>query len=482
MNFEKQIKKMVCIVLIVLISFILAMNQEVYSSDLSNPIVLEPTDSQYIELRAVRSNEIEGADYQILIELWAHGLETTGFTFRLGFDSSILQTSSLEDNSYTDDYLEYFKFENNLENNMDNLGIATDESTLLFMASVLPNEEVENQYIVEKEGIGKVLDSTDEDVLIGTMSFRSKSKLLTEESIKLKTSEIEKPETGIKVMANKYDYYENQKIFKFTLSLVSTNAKLSNLTTNLMEIENFDRDTLEYTIQIPANKNIITVYPTPEHETSVITINEEVVDVSTGLEVPIEGFSEVNNIKYIEVLVTAEDGIATQTYTIKVEKLGGFIQGQVLTANTTGTHNSTIKIYKSDQYIDWKNLNSTELEDYEIEIELETKEDGYFQVILPIGKYDILIDKPGYLDYIIEDVETYQQHTTTLGTKQIIAGDTDKDGIIKATDQKAILKVYGKTDKSDDYHIKYDYIEDGVIKANDYKIFLNNYGKKKVIE
>lgn len=482
MSLKEQIKKLVCIMLIMLISFILAMNQEVYSSSLEDPIILEPTDSQYLELRAIRVNEIEGADYQVIMQLWAHGLETTGFTFRLGFDETILQPSSLVDNSYTDDNLEYFEFENGLENHMDALGTSEESSSMLFMVSLLNNSESDNQYIVEKEGVGKVLDSTTEDVLIGKMSFRSTSKTLAEDAIILKTSTTASPKTGIKVMANQYDYYENQKLFKFTQNLVSTNAKLSNLTTDLKEITDFNRDKYEYTIQINADKTEITILPTPEEPTSTITINGEEVDVSTGKAIRLSEFSEMTNKTVIEVLVTAEDGKSTQTYKITVEKQGGFVQGMVRTVNTTGTHTATIKIFRSDQYIDWKNTNSTELDEYEMAAQVETEIDGIFQVALPIGKYDILIDKPGYLDYIVKGVEIYQQHTTSIGTKQIVAGDVNKDGIIKATDQSAILKVYGKTDKTSEYNIKYDFIEDGTIKATDYSILLKNYGKSKTIE
>lgn len=482
MSLKEQIKKLVCIMLIMLISFILAMNKEVYSSSLEDPIILEPTDSQYLELRAIRVNEIEGADYQVILQLWAHGLETTGFTFRLGFDETVLQPSSLVDNSYTDDSLEYFEFANGLENYIDALGTSEESSSMLFMVSLLNNSESDNQYIVEKEGVGKVLDSTTEDVLIGKISFRSTSKTLAEDAITLKRSETEIPKTGIKIMANQYDYYENQKTFRFTQNLVSTNAKLSNLTTDLKEITNFDRDKCEYTIQIDANKTEITILPTPEEETSTITINGEEVDVSTGKVVTLRGMSEMSNITEIEILVTAEDGKATQTYKIIVEKQGGFITGMVRTVNTTGTHVATIKIFRSDQYIDWKNTSSTELDEYEIAAEVETETDGIFQAILPIGKYDILIDKPGYLDYVVKGVEIYQQHSTSIGTKQIIPGDVNKDGIVNPLDKTYFLAGYNSSKGNAKYDMRYDYIEDDKINPLDKTLFLANYGKKKIIE
>lgn len=506
MKIRNQIKKAVIILLIILISFILAMDKEVYSSTLDNPIVLEPTDNQYIELRAVRVNEIEGNDYQVLLEWWAHGLETSGFSIRLGYDSSVLKPSNLEDNSYytedisqqessnesSNDIPGYFQFENGLEKSMDILGMQKDESTIkliIGMMSPTIDSENESQYIKEKDGV-KVLDSSTEDVLIGRMSFRSKSRDLAEDAIKLVVAEKESPKTGITVMANKYDYYENQKVFRFTLDILSTNAKLSSLTTNLAEITDFNRNTYEYTIKVDATYDEITVYPVPEDSKSTVTIKDVKVDTESGegSVQSIKGFSELSNKKKIEILVTAEDGKTTQTYTITVLKQGGFIQGIVLTANTRGTHKATIKIYKSDQNIDWKKLNSPDITEMEEagEIvktaEIETNDDGLFQIILPLGKYDVLIDKPGYLDYIVKEVEIYQQHTTSIGTKEIIAGDIIKDGVIKATDQKAILKVYGKTQESEEYNVKYDFIEDGVIKATDYKILLKNYGKKKTIE
>lgn len=482
MKLKEQIKKIVCIILIMLCSFILTTSKEVYSSSIDNPIILEPTDGQYLELRAIRVNEIEGEDYQVILELWSHGLETTGFTFRLGFDSTVLQPSSLLDNSYTDDNLEYFEFANGLENDMDALGISEDESTLLFMVGMLNNEDSENSNIVDKDGVGKVLDSTSEDVLIGKMSFRSKSSKLAEDAFTLKESEEELPKTGIKIMANQYDYYESQQMYKFTLKVISTNAKLSDLTTDLKDIPDFDRNTYEYTVKVDADKTEITILPTPEEPTSIVTINGEEVDISTGKVIQLNEINEMANTTEIEIVVTAEDGIATKTYKVTIEKQGGFIQGMVKTVNTTGTHTATIKIFRSDLYIDWTNISSTELDSYEMQLQVDTEEDGLFQGVLPTGKFDILIDKPGYLDYVIKGVEINQQSTTSIGTKQIVAGDIDKDGIVKAKDQSALLKVYGKTDKSSEYHVKYDFIEDGTIKATDYSILLKNYGKKKTIE
>lgn len=163
MNFRKEIKKVVCSMLILLVSFILVMEDKVYSSGIDDPIILQPTNNQYIELKAVRAFEFSKEDFQITMQVWVHGLETTGFTVRLNYDNSILQPSSFEDNTITTDSTKFFRFSNGLEVNMDMLSINEDESTMLLLAAVKDYEETENPYIVEKEGIGKVLDGTGTD-------------------------------------------------------------------------------------------------------------------------------------------------------------------------------------------------------------------------------------------------------------------------------------------------------------------------------
>lgn len=318
--------------------------------------------------------------------------------------------------------------------------------------------------------------------MVGEISFKGKTKLLADDVIKLKSSTEEQPKTGIKVMANKYDYYEKASMFKFTQDLISSNARLSSLTTNLAEIPDFDRDKFTYSIQVSAMETEITLFPVPEDEYSVITIDDEVVNVETGIVVPLKNMSEISSRTRIVIDVLAEDGVTTERYTLNVEKQGGFLQGAVITENSLGIHHATIKVYRSDQNIDWKNLNSTDLDEYELVAQGETYDDGIFQLVLPTGKYDILIDKLGYLDYIIKGVEITQRNTYSIGNKNIVAGDIIKDGIIKATDQSEFFKAYGKKLGADGYNPACDFVEDEIVKATDQSIFFKNYGKKKTIE
>lgn len=318
--------------------------------------------------------------------------------------------------------------------------------------------------------------------MVGEISFKGKTKLLADDVIKLKSSTEEQPKTGIKVMANKYDYYEKASMFRFTQDLISSNAKLSSLTTNLADIPDFDRDKFTYSIQVSAMETEITLFPVPEDKHSIITIDDEIVNVETGIVVPLKNMSEISSRTRIVIDVLAEDGVTTERYILNVEKQGGFLQGAVITANTLGTHHATIKVYRSDQYIDWKNTNSTELDEYELVAQTDTYDDGIFQLVLPIGKYDILIDKAGYLDYIVKGVPITQRNTYSIGNKQITPGDIIKDGIVKLTDKTAFLKAYGTEQGTEGYNEACDFVEDGIIKLTDQSIFLKNYGLEKTIE
>lgn len=130
-----------------------------------------PTNSQYIELRAVTIKELDGKDYQLVTQVWAHNLQMKSFTFRIQFDSNVMKPSVIkdvtdEDGSITiaqNDYIEeneedemtwlpeYFEFENGFENNLDSMGYYKDNS-IEFEVSLLPDEFMTgtNTYIKNK--------------------------------------------------------------------------------------------------------------------------------------------------------------------------------------------------------------------------------------------------------------------------------------------------------------------------------------------
>jgi len=104
--------------------------------------------------------------------------------------------------------------------------------------------------------------------------------------------------------------------------------------------------------------------------------------------------------------------------------------------------------------------------------ETETNSDGTFSIELPAGEqYDLLIDKGGYLDYVIANVEVMPGLTTNLGEKIIQVGDINKDAVIDGSDvagvkNATVLAFFSTQERIDNKNV-YDLDEDGEIGVSD---------------
>ena len=140
----------------------------------------------------------------------------------------------------------------------------------------------------------------------------------------------------------------------------------------------------------------------------------------------------------ITIEVTAEDTRVKKEYHITIKKPYGTIKGNIKTLPTesTGIYKSTIRIYKSEdvsQIIDWGTVENGKTDTiHEQLLELEskdedTKDDGTYEIYVIPGTYDILLDKPGYLDHIYTKRTVNEGETIDLGEKELKAGDINKD-------------------------------------------------------
>ena len=114
----------------------------------------------------------------------------------------------------------------------------------------------------------------------------------------------------------------------------------------------------------------------------------------------------------------------------------------------------------------------------------KTKEDGTYEIYVIPGKYDMLIDKVGYIDHIYTFGNLSEGDTKELGQKDLIAGDINKDGIVNAIDTALIKSVYGigKENAAFADNIACDFNEDEKINAVDLAIALSNYSSVIKIE
>lgn len=337
------------------------------------------------------------------------------------------------------------------------------------------------------------------------------------------------PHTGIKINIDGTNNYQAQSTFRFTDQTASKDADLSNIVLSTGEVDEanpenstykeyaltptFEKDTLDYELALLeyVDNMDLTVTKSDEKATMKVKVpkrnedNELVYDTDgttiiyeekeilndTPLEITLNKLGEPDT--KITVTVTAEDGVTTKEYNITIKRPYGTIKGNIYTAPTvsTGIYKSDIRIYKASdvsQVLDWNAIvegNTDKVHDTLLTLtseDEETNDDGTYEVYVIPGKYDILLDKPGYLDHIYTSKEVAEGETIDLGYKELIAGDINKDGVIQIQDLSAITNLYGIDDTDMDYHIKYDFNDDKQIQLQDMSYIISNYSLAREIE
>ena len=414
--------------------------------------LVEPTEDQFFELRAVKVTNIEGKDKQVIFELWAHEIEFKGFDVRFSYDGTHFAPSNITTNDYTDDETEFFKFESEFSDCLELFTVPyTGTSTGGMRAVVSFNPPIsESEHIKNKENVGMIVDSSG-SVLLGTLSFRTTLDKFDISSFKLETSDTTSPKTGIKIIIDGSTYYENQSTFRFTDKSASRNADLSNikLSNGNEDDENykeyvlnpsFDKNTLEYTTELLEYVDKVNLEVTKDDEKSSIVIKQPKHDENGNLvfeddgstivyeetslddlknEIVLNKLGEPDTV--IELKVTAEDEVTTKTYKITIHRPYGTIKGSIHTVNSNDVHIADVKVYNNSDQIDWENISShDELDNYKTVLNKKTNEDGTYEIKVIPGNYDVLIDKVAYLDYIVTTIQVNENDEIDLDNVELI--------------------------------------------------------------
>lgn len=444
---QKVSKKMIAIIINLIILCICFCNVSIAESKL-----VEPTENQFFELRAVKVTNIEGKDKQVIFELWAHEIEFRGFDVRFSYDGTHFAPSNITTNDYTDDETEFFKFESEFSDCLELFTVPyTGTSTGGMRAVVSFNPPIsESEHIKNKENVGMIVDSSG-SVLLGTLSFRTTLDKFDISSFKLETSDTTSPKTGIKIIIDGSTYYENQSTFRFTDKSASRNADLSNikLSNGNENDENykeyalnpsFDKNTLEYTTELLEYVDKVNLEVTKDDEKSSIVIKQPKHDENGNLVFEDDGSTIVyeetslDNLKnkivlnklgetdtVIELKVTAEDEVTTKTYKITIHRPYGTIKGSIHTVNSNDVHIADVKVYNNSDQIDWENISShDELDNYKTVLNKKTNEDGTYEIKVIPGNYDVLIDKVAYLDYIVTTIQVNENDEIDLDNVELI--------------------------------------------------------------
>ena len=444
---QKVSKKIIATIINLIILCICFCNVSIAESKL-----VEPTEDQFFELRAVKVTNIESKDKQVIFELWAHEIEFKGFDVRFSYDGTHFAPSNITTNDYTDDETEFFKFESEFSDCLELFTVPyTGTSTGGMRAVVSFNPPIsESEHIKNKENVGMIVDSSG-SVLLGTLSFRTTLDKFDISSFKLETSDTVSPKTGVKISIDNSTYYENQSTFRFTDKSASKNADLANikLSNGNEDDENykeyalnpsFDKNTLEYATELLEYVDKVNLEVTKDDEKSSIVIKQPKHDENGDLIFEDDGSTIVYEEKnlddlkteivlnklgepdtVIELKVTAEDEVTTKTYKITIHRPYGTIKGSIHTVNSNDVHIADVKVYNNSDQIDWENISShDELDNYKTVLNKKTSEDGTYEINVIPGNYDVLIDKVAYLDYIVTTIQVNENDEIDLDNVELI--------------------------------------------------------------
>lgn len=158
----------------------------------------------------------------------------------------------------------------------------------------------------------------------------------------------------------------------------------------------------------------------------------------------------------------------------------------------TGIYKAKVRAYPVDkvkEIIDWDDViakgGPDDVHDKILTLqaeEVDTKDDGTYELSLPPGMYDVLIDAPGYLDQIYIQIEITAGKTTDLGYIELLAGDVNKDGKIEISDIGIVMNIYGVNDTDTSYELRCDFNNDKRVEISDMGILMNNYLKTRNIK
>ncbi len=274
------------------------------------------------------------------------------------------------------------------------------------------------------------------------------------------------PNTGIKIDYTAQESYQAQSTFRFTDATASKDASLKDLIVSsgtkdgeeptYKEYEltpTFDKDVKEYEITLLEYVDKMNITAIQNNEKATMKIkhpkrNEDgnIVYETDGTTIVYEEKELLNNTEYmitlnelgkedtdITILVTAEDGKTTDEYKIKIKRPYGTIKGKIYTAptaSTTGKYIATVRVYKSEdvsKIINWSEVTPGTDDTVHKDLmtltsnNIKTNDDGTYEIYVIPNKYDILLDKAGYLDDVYIERQVDEGNIVDLGESELIA-------------------------------------------------------------
>ena len=274
------------------------------------------------------------------------------------------------------------------------------------------------------------------------------------------------PNTGIKIDYTAQESYQAQSTFRFTDATASKDASLKDLIVSsgtkdgeehtYKEYEltpTFDKEVKEYEITLLEYVDKMNITAIQNNEKATMKVkhpkrNEDgnIVYETDGTTIVYEEKELLNNTEYmitlnelgkedtnITILITAEDGKKTDEYKIKIKRPYGTIKGKIYTAptaSTTGKYIATVRVYKSEdvsKIINWSEVTPGTDDIVHKDLmtltsnNIKTNDDGTYEIYVIPNKYDILLDKAGYLDDVYIERQVDEGNIVDLVESELIA-------------------------------------------------------------
>ena len=354
---KSMLKKLISITLVSIMFFIFAVNtSNATVTDLAN------SDDQYMELKVVSIENVDGNDKQVTLEWWSYNLKFKGLDLRFAYDDSKIKPSTLTGNEYvtSSNGADSFTFSDDFKDYMDFFTVQVEDGTYRCVMS-LTNYDDTGNYIENDSTLGYIVNTNvDGGVLLGKMSFRLFSDdNLSSDSFSLKTADTS-PISGIKITqtSNGTDstVYQDQSVFRF--SVLNNDATLKGISydffnyaedNSIPELTYKDIDMImpddsstdeitKYKITLNEMKENISLNITPNESNSSIKVNGENIDYTQSQELVLEALGskdeDGNSVDtVINIEVTAQDGTTIKKYQVIVHRPYGTIKGSIQLGN-----------------------------------------------------------------------------------------------------------------------------------------------------
>lgn len=237
----------------------------------------------------------------------------------------------------------------------------------------------------------------------------------------------------------------------------SNNNYLESLTASVGELSpEFDTNETMYKLNLSQWEETVTINAIPQDEKAEIIAGLGTYTVQNG------------ETKHVLVMCKAEDG-SLRVYTVDIKRAPRTetrIMGKVITENVQNKHSAKVNLYIGN------NIVKT----------VDTNEDGSYELHILPDTYKLVIEKPGYLTYTVEDIALKDPYDeANIGEYHLIAGDVVKTGEVEIDDLVALNDHFGiviaEGEGIEDPYALYDLNEDKVIDKLDRNILKRNYSK-----